>query len=33
VDLYDSARFAGHQNYYNHRNMLTAKNKLSPPSY
>lgn len=30
IDLYDSANYKGHGNYYNHLNKLTVKNKLSP---
>ena len=30
VDLYDSDRYEGYQNYYDKKNPLTAKNKLSP---
>ena len=33
VDLYDSEKYSGNKNYYNERNLLTAKNKLSPPLY
>lgn len=33
VDLYDSENYAGNRNYYDHhRNPLTAKNKIGPPS-
>ena len=33
VDLYDSEKFAGNRNYYDHqRNPLTAQNKLGPHS-
>ena len=31
IDLYDSSKYENNQNYYNHRNKLTAENKLSPP--
>ncbi len=33
VDLYDAQNYAGNKNYYNARNALTVKNKLSPPLY
>lgn len=33
VDLYDSAHYQNHENYYSSRNPLTALNKISPPSY
>jgi hypothetical protein len=33
VDLYDAEKYVGSQNYYDHhRNPLTARNKISPPS-
>lgn len=32
VDLYDSANYAGSKNYYRRDRLLTAGNKLSPPS-
>jgi hypothetical protein len=33
VDLYDSEKYAGNQNYYDHhKNPLTAQNKIGPPS-
>ena len=33
VDLYDTANYANHRNYYDHhRNPLTAANKIGPPS-
>jgi len=31
IDLYDSEKYKESKNYYNHRNKLTVKNKLSPP--
>lgn len=31
IDLYDSEKYEGSKNYYNHSNKLTTKNKLSPP--
>ena len=33
VDLYDRENFAGWKNYYNPKNPLTAKNKISPPMH
>lgn len=33
IDLYDSEKYEGNRNYYDHqRNPLTAKNKIGPPS-
>lgn len=32
VDLYDSDKYQGFQNYYDQRNPLTSENKISPPS-
>lgn len=31
VDLYDSARYDGHQNYYTRKNPLSSRNRLGPP--
>lgn len=32
IDLYDAEKFAGSRHYYDHRNPLTAQNKIGPPS-
>jgi hypothetical protein len=31
IDIYDTNRYQGNENYYTKKNQLTAKNKISPP--